>query len=229
MRDDRKRTLAAIWRTAHGLGALALVALAVAIFMALPVRAQGTTVGSLEPCLDTHFDPARYVADLQAMGWQPVPEATRGPALDRLSDAFLALLVVEFDPAAAETAGLRQAQRADWAARTDGRNLLQREGQTLFIGGDLAPDGRQRVLCWMATGPDDALMSELWAIWTETGHTDQAGAVTRAAIPETPTPTPGATFAFYAVSTPQDAMTPSLAASQGLLTQLIIPPQATPD
>jgi hypothetical protein len=52
------------WRAAHALGAAGLVALAAMLFLSLPVRAQAPQMDGVEPCLATHFDPARYLADL---------------------------------------------------------------------------------------------------------------------------------------------------------------------
>jgi hypothetical protein len=72
------------WRAAHALGAAGLVALAAMLFLSLPVRAQAPQMDGVEPCLATHFDPARYLADLGALGWQPIAPETRGAALSWL-------------------------------------------------------------------------------------------------------------------------------------------------
>lgn len=177
----------------------------------------------LEPCIAPHFEPARYVAELEAAGWVALAEDGREPALAALAEGFMPLLSPDWvaDPAAA-----RAQQRVDWATRTTGRAVMQRGDLVLHIGGDRHEDGRTRVLCWVSAPQGNATMAELWQIWTNAGRTDQDGPVTRAAIPETPIEG-GATFAVFAVSVDPAVVTPPLAAGQGMLTQLIQPVGAT--
>jgi hypothetical protein len=113
------------WRAAHALGAAGLVALAAMLFLSLPVRAQAPQMDGVEPCLATHFDPARYLADLGALGWQPIAPETRGAALSWLSDAFLPLSEEGFDYAGAGDPAPRRAEQLQrWDDMTAGRNIL---------------------------------------------------------------------------------------------------------
>jgi hypothetical protein len=109
------------WRAAHALGAAGLVALAAMLFLSLPVRAQAPQMDGVEPCLATHFDPARYLADLGALGWQPIAPETRGAALSWLSDAFLPLSEEGFDYAGAGDPAPRRAEQLQrWDDMTAG-------------------------------------------------------------------------------------------------------------
>lgn len=211
----RARSLRAA--TFAGIGALSLAAAAQA--------QEGPRLNGLEPCLQTHFDPARYVADLVAAGWHPLAEGERDAALLALTDAFLVMRGTDFDPAAPEASTTRAEHRAHWAGETAGRNMFQRGAQTLFIAGDAHTDGRLRVTCWFAAPEGDAVMADVWRIMERAGRTDQAGVVTRAAIPETPV-SANASVELFATALPVDAMTPPLSVGQGLLVRLIL---AAPD
>jgi hypothetical protein len=107
-------------------------------------------MGSLEPCLETHFDPARYEQALTAIGWVRVDAAERDTALDMLTDAILPVSDKDFAWTDADADDKRAQQRAGFDRLTAGRQLYVRQGEALFIGGSQAPDGRRRVECYMA-------------------------------------------------------------------------------
>lgn len=214
------------WRAAHALGAAGLVALAAMLFLSLPARAQAPQMDGVEPCLATHFDPARYLADLGALGWQPIAPETRGAALAWLSDAFLPLSEEGFDYAGAGDPAPRRAEQLQrWDDMTAGRNILVRGQQVLFIGGDTAEDGRRRISCWLAAATGDPLMTRLFDIWAASGLVSAGPTVSRAGIPETPLPG-GGTFSVRGVRTLPGA-TPGLSAHEGLLIRVVLDAEAT--
>lgn len=176
----------------------------------------------LEPCLETHFDPARYQAELEALGWALVPETDRPAAIDALSDAFLAVLEASYNHDRQDAQAIRIDQRAYWDDLTKDRRILTRDGQVLFIGGDRSEDGRLRVSCWLATD-DDPLVDGLQQILTDSGHARRDGDLVRGALMAQPLPDSNATLDFYLVDYEGDAM--ALAAAQGLLTRVIITPE----
>jgi hypothetical protein len=198
----------------------------VLLVLAAPARAQAPQLDGVEPCLATHFDPARYLADLGALGWQPIDPSTRPAALAWLSDAFLPLSEQGFDYAAPGDLDARRAtQLARWTEMTDGRNILVRGRQVLFIGGDATEDGRRRVSCWLAAPSGDALITRLFGIWTDAGFVSQGQTVARGGIPDTALPT-GGTLSVRGVRAAADAA-PQLSAHEGLLIRVVIGQEAT--
>jgi hypothetical protein len=176
----------------------------------------------VEPCVATHNDPSRYLADLGALGWQPIAAESRDAALAWLSDAFLPLSEADFDYATAgDVSGRRAEQMQRWDAMTDGRNILVRGQQVLFIGGDTAVDGRRRVSCWMAAASGDPLMAGLFDIWRDAGLARSGPTVTRGGVPETPLPQGGGTLSVRGVQTVPGA-SPGLSAHEGLLIRVTL-------
>jgi hypothetical protein len=215
-----------VWRAAHAIGAASLFALAAMLFLSLPARAQAPQMDGVEPCLATHFDPSRYLAELGALGWQPIADDARGAALAWLSDAFLPLAFEGFDYAdATDAAGRRAEQVRVWDDMTRGRNILVRGQQVLFIGGDSAADGRRRISCWLAAASGDPLTSRLFDIWSEVGLSVAGPTVTRAGIPDTPL-AGGGTLSVRGVRTLPGAF-PGLSAHEGLLIRVVLDAEAT--
>ncbi|NKX44073.1 hypothetical protein [Roseicyclus persicicus] len=226
-----------LWRAVHAAGALGLAALAAALFAGLPARAQETgelgfdaTLPSIDACLQAHFDPDRYAADLAAEGWLPLPEADRAAAVAAIADASAPLWDSDFDWSAADAGAQRAAAQAEIAAYAEGRRLFTHpDGALLLLAGDSADDGARRIRCMRATSGTtmDAGIDIIATMFgAETPVPEQAPGIRTTVLSPIPYE-PGIDLSFYIASAaPDPAPEPPLGANEVFIIELMFSPDA---
>lgn len=140
---------------------IALLSLA----LAAPAAAQGfddLRQGPIAPCLQDHFDPERYEADLAGLGWLPSPEVLRPALVEILAHGFLPVT----HPAQAgqpdDVEARLERARTLWSAELATRTALLQGESVLFLRGLVQPDGYRRMDCWLIT-PDGGFVDGLIA------------------------------------------------------------------
>lgn len=119
-----------------------------ALTLAAPAAAQGVPLpGPMQPCIADHFDPARYRAELEAIGWTFIPAMNRAAQTDRLARAFAALSV----PEGTAPEDMLAEARLLWVDRSEESMIFDGGGQTLMISGVAESEiGTRAVICYVA-------------------------------------------------------------------------------
>jgi hypothetical protein len=118
--------------------------------------------GPIAPCLEDHFDPERYQADLEALGWLPLSDEVIPQAALLLAVAFLPLTNPPV-PGRPDVGTARlDAASVEWAAELRARPALAQGNSILSLRGSTDEAGVQRLDCWLVT-PDAEFVEGLVA------------------------------------------------------------------
>lgn len=157
------------------------------IGVALSGAATGGEVGALlsqgpiAACLEEHFDPERYLTDLEAAGWDALPPEAIPQAARFLGAAFLPLTHPPV-PGRPDVGSVRHsAAQAAWEAELAVRPALLQGDSVLQLRGSTDADtGLQVLECWLLT-PDIDFVEGLLAR-AETDEPVAPGAVVVATL-----------------------------------------------
>jgi hypothetical protein len=141
------------------------LALALGMALAAPAGAQSfedLQTGPIAPCLQDHFDPDRYQADLAALGWVPAPDILIDAVIEILAHGFLPVTHAAPAEGSDDTEARLELAREAWRLELDQRTALLQGDAVLYLRGQVQPNRFRRVDCWLVT-PDAAFVNGLIA------------------------------------------------------------------
>ena len=211
---------AGILPAARGVCATALRGAAFVALCTAPAYALDADPDRLSPSFDACYEVLdgkdAYVTALNAEGW--LDAADRAAAVNRLSDALLPINATAAQTWAEIVTYRETAAAADIERLTRGRAVLEQEGATLLLAGYRDDANRLLIECAIALA-DDRLTNDFFA----TEEIDFEEGVRMTSFHESDRPDGTEATIFVVQLAPESEPTPPLAASDAVLTRLVIP------